>query len=283
MLAKRPGLPERAGRQGIGPDRPAPLCPGRRRRRHGSVRFSSPRSRGEHPVPRPRGASGDAPIDPGAVSVGPRGGPAVDAQQEIHLRVGAHAPPPPPPPECSRALRWRSTPHRARRRIARMSRDHRPPARRPARRCGTPRASRSAAPARPVPARRCAGCPRRRGVDRRERSRRRHADGDAVLLTRPDKRFEPPGLRLIVEVDRVEVKPRPPRDLHVALRDGHSASGAASKQRRLAGDRLAGRDPPLAVVIRVAVGQQAQAGSGADLEQRQRLGEAGFPPRRWTW
>jgi hypothetical protein len=76
-------------------------------------------------------------------------------------------------------------------------------------------------------------------------------------------------------VDRVEIKPGAPGDLHVALRERYFGPRAAGKERRITSHRPARLDPALAVVEGIAVGQEAEAGGGAYLEQRKRLGKLG--------
>ncbi|GIJ73382.1 hypothetical protein Voc01_082990 [Virgisporangium ochraceum] len=92
--------------------------------------------------------------------------------------------------------------------------------------------------------------------------------GPAVAVFGPDERVEPGDVGGVGDVERVEVEAGAPDDDGQVPGRGASGDGALEDGSALA-------DHVVAVPVGVAVGVQAQAGGGADLQQGQRLREHG--------
>ena len=88
----------------------------------------------------------------------------------------------------------------------------------------------------------------------------------------PDQRLQPHALRGVVQIDRRQVEAGAPGHARQGAGQRRCRTGARGKHQRLGRGR---RDVVGAVGVAVVVGQQAQAGGGADFEQGQRLRQVG--------
>ena len=96
----------------------------------------------------------------------------------------------------------------------------------------------------------------------------------ASALPGPDERLEPRHVVGVGQVHRLQVQSRPPRHLQSGVREWSVRTRRTPEDRRCR-RRLTRRDPVGAVVIAVAIDQQAQSGRRADLDQGQRWGKHG--------
>lgn len=96
-----------------------------------------------------------------------------------------------------------------------------------------------------------------------------------MVVFGPDERVEPGQVVGVGDVEGVEVDAGTPGDVGQAA--GRCASGGGAFE-----DGFAVADQVGAVPVCVPVGVEAQAGGGADLQQRQRLAQGG-EDRCGTW
>ena len=86
----------------------------------------------------------------------------------------------------------------------------------------------------------------------------------ALLLVRPDERFQPRTLVVVAHIDRVEVEPCAPDDLRQMLRQRSGAvdmTGEARRRRHTCRCQLVAVE-----VVGIPVGQQAQSGRSPDFQ-----------------
>ena len=88
--------------------------------------------------------------------------------------------------------------------------------------------------------------------------------------TGPQQALQPAHVVVAADVERVEVQARPPAHIRHPRGQRHRPPRFAAQDRRL---RVTAGHMVAPVLIRVAVGQQGEPGTRADLEQRQRLRE----------
>jgi len=94
----------------------------------------------------------------------------------------------------------------------------------------------------------------------------------AVAFPGPHQAGQPADVVVSGHIKRVEVEPGPPGDVGQPDGHGHRPAQSAVQRRRV---RVGTGDQMPVVVVGVAVEQQREPGTGADLDQRQRPGQPG--------